>query len=48
MCEKQRKNILDKDACVLRKMTKIDEQQRENEKLGNFNYSIFKIIKLIN
>ena len=36
MCEQQRKNILDKDACVLRKMTKIDEQQRENEKLGNY------------
>jgi len=33
ICEQQRKNIHDKDACVLRKMTKIDEQQRENEKL---------------
>ena len=48
MCEQQRKNILDKDACVLRKMTKIDEQQRENEKLGFLFILFFKLIKLIN
>ena len=37
LAEEQRKNIIEKDACILGKMTKIDEQQRELEKQSEKN-----------